>query len=75
MFWDHGVVVAYLFGSRAAGTSGPTSDHDVAVLFDLPAPALDPTVRLGRELAAVLGTEVDVVDLDRSLLAEDNPDP
>jgi predicted nucleotidyltransferase len=68
VFGAHGVAVAYLFGSRVSGTPGPTSDHDVAVLFDLPEPALDATVRLGRELAAVLGTEVDVVDLDRAPL-------
>jgi predicted nucleotidyltransferase len=68
VFRDHGVTVAYLFGSRAAGTPGPTSDHDVAVLFDSPEPAFDATVRLGTDLAAVLGTEVDVVDLDRATL-------
>lgn len=68
VFRNHGVAVAYLFGSRAAGTEGPTSDHDVAVLFDAPGPALDATVRLGVDLAAVLGTDVDVVDLDRATL-------
>lgn len=68
VFRDHGVAVAYLFGSRAAGTPGPTSDHDVAVLFESPDPAFDETVRLGADLAAVLGTEVDVVDLDRATL-------
>ncbi|CAN5775711.1 hypothetical protein BH20ACT1_BH20ACT1_08500 [soil metagenome] len=68
VFRDHGVAVAYLFGSRAAGTAGPISDHDVAVLFDSSDPALDATVRLGADLAAVLGTEVDVVDLDRATL-------
>lgn len=68
VFRDHGVAVAYLFGSRAAGTAGPTSDHDVAVLFDAPDPAFDATERLSADLAAVLGTEVDVVDLDRAAL-------
>ena len=33
VFAAHDVAVAYLFGSRAEGTAGPTSDHDVAVLF------------------------------------------
>jgi predicted nucleotidyltransferase len=62
----HGVAVAYLFGSRAAGTARPDSDHDVAVLFASGEPRLDATVRLGADLAAVLGTAVDVVDLDRA---------
>lgn len=62
------VAVAYLFGSRAEGTARPDSDHDVAVLFADPEPALDATVRLGAGLAAVLHTDVDVVDLDRATL-------
>lgn len=64
----HDVAVAYLFGSRADGTATPTSDHDVAVLFGPFEPALDVTERLAAELAGVLGTEVDVVDLDRATL-------
>ncbi|MGF1662823.1 MAG: nucleotidyltransferase domain-containing protein [Kineosporiaceae bacterium] len=62
----HGVAVAYLFGSRAAGTARPDSDHDVAVLFASAEPRLDATVRLGADLSAVFGTAVDVVDLDRA---------
>jgi uncharacterized protein len=68
VFAAHGVAVAYLFGSRADGTARPDSDHDVAVLFAEPEPALDATVALGDALAEVLGTPVDVVDLDRSEL-------
>ncbi|MGH8934607.1 MAG: type VII toxin-antitoxin system MntA family adenylyltransferase antitoxin [Egibacteraceae bacterium] len=68
VFRAHDVAVAYLFGSRAEGTAGPASDHDVAVLFAAPDPPLDATVRLGADLAAVLGTAVDVVDLDRATL-------
>jgi uncharacterized protein len=68
VFARHGAVVAYLFGSRAAGTARPDSDHDVAVLFAAPDPPLDATVRLGADLARVLGTPVDVVDLDRATL-------
>jgi uncharacterized protein len=68
VFAAHGVVVAYLFGSRAEGTATASSDHDVAVLFDDADPALDATVRLADDLAHVLGTSVDVVDLDRSVL-------
>jgi uncharacterized protein len=62
----HGVAVAYLFGSRADGTAVESSDHDVAVLFADERPALDATVRLGADLARVLGTSVDVVDLERA---------
>lgn len=68
VFQAHCVVVAYLFGSRVEGTAHPRSDHDVAVLFAATEPALDATVRLGADLAAVLGTPVDVVDLDRAPL-------
>jgi uncharacterized protein len=68
VFAAHDVAVAYLFGSRAEGTAGPTSDHDVAVLFASAEPALDATVRLAADLAGVLATDVDVVDLDRAEL-------
>ena len=34
LFADHGVVLAYLFGSQAEGKAGPLSDVDVAVLLD-----------------------------------------
>lgn len=65
---EHGAAVGYLFGSRAAETAAPGSDHDVAVLFAAAAPPLDATARLGVALAARLGTSVDVVDLDRATL-------
>jgi predicted nucleotidyltransferase len=65
VFAAHGVAVAYLFGSRAEGTARPASDHDVAVLFTTE-PALGATQRLASDLAAVLGTPADVVDLDRA---------
>ena len=68
VFASHGVAVAYLFGSRADGTASATSDHDIAVLFTAPEPALDVTARLGADLATALGTAVDVVDLDRATL-------
>ena len=63
----HRVAVAYLFGSRAEGRARESSDHDVAVLF-LDEPALDATVRLASDLSPVLGTAVDVVDLDSASL-------
>lgn len=65
-FTAHGVAVAYLFGSRAEGTARPQSDHDVAVLFTRAEPAFDATERLAADLAAPLGTRVDVVDLARA---------
>lgn len=68
VFAAHGVAVAYLFGSRVEGTATAASDHDVAVLLTSPEPALDATVRLEADLAAELGTEVDVIDLDRASL-------
>ena len=66
VFTAHGVAVAYLFGSRAEGTAGPGSDHDVAVLFTVADPALAATEQLADDLAASLGTPVDVVDLARA---------
>lgn len=68
MLADHGVAVAYLFGSRAEGTNRATSDHDVAVLFASPRPTFDATAQLAGDLAAEMGTAVDVVDLDRAEL-------
>lgn len=68
VFAGHGVTVAYLFGSRAGGVTRPASDHDLAVLYDSSDPPLDATIRLGAEVAAVLDTQVDVVDLDRATL-------
>ena len=68
VFAAHGVAVAYLFGSRAEGTAHPCSDHDVAVLFVAEEPALTATERLAADLAGSVGTEVDVVDLDRAEL-------
>ncbi|WP_226352212.1 MULTISPECIES: nucleotidyltransferase domain-containing protein [unclassified Pseudonocardia] len=65
VFAAHDVAVAYLFGSRAAGTARPDSDHDVAVLFaGVPSPVA--TELLAGDLAALLGTGVDVVDLARA---------
>ena len=62
----HDVHVAYLFGSRADGSARLTSDHDLAVLFGAVEPAFAATALLADELSAVLGTPVDVVDLDRA---------
>lgn len=68
VFAAHQVAVAYLFGSRAEGTARANSDHDVAVLFAAPRPDLAATELLAADLARVLGTAVDVVDLDQATL-------
>lgn len=59
------LIAAYLFGSRARGDESPTSDFDVAVLLR---DRLDSVERweLQERLAAVVGTDVDLVDLSRS---------
>ncbi len=59
------VVVAYLFGSRARGTPRPGSDADVAVLLTEDADLNARQV----ELSATLGSEVDVVVLNRAPVA------
>lgn len=61
------VVVAYLFGSQAAGRTWAESDVDVAVLFDEPDACrrLDMSLELAEELSSALGNlPVDVVCLD-----------
>lgn len=59
------VLLAYLFGSQAAGTAGPQSDYDVALLVRNP--SLDMQARLAHEIGAILGTDqVDVVFLNRA---------
>jgi predicted nucleotidyltransferase len=57
---EPGVVVAYLFGSRARGTSHSQSDIDVAVLF---ADSVDAHER-ELDLRATLGDNVDLVVLN-----------
>ncbi len=64
---EHDVAVAYLFGSRAAGTASEGSDHDVAVLFD-GEPSLRDVGALQLALTRLLGTPVDLVELDRASL-------
>jgi predicted nucleotidyltransferase len=63
-----GVIVAYLFGSRAAGTHSPNSDADVGILADREIGLLEQE-RLADRLAGALGVEhVDVVLLNRAPL-------
>lgn len=59
--------LAYLFGSRAVGLEGPSSDWDLAVLADRGAAKSDFHFRLGSCLAKRLdGNRVDVVLLIRA---------
>jgi predicted nucleotidyltransferase len=59
---------AYLFGSRAAGTSRPDSDADVAIMPGRELGLLE-RERLARELAEALDVpDVDLVLLDRARL-------
>jgi predicted nucleotidyltransferase len=59
------LIAIYLFGSRARGDANAASDFDVAVLAKQ---RLDPIERweLQERLAALLGCDVDLVDLLRS---------
>jgi predicted nucleotidyltransferase len=56
------LIAVYRFGSTAEGTSGPSSDTDVAVLARAPIP---PAARfeIQERLASRLGHDVDLVDL------------
>lgn len=68
IFCQAGVVVAYLFGSRAAGTHADASDADVAVLLNGSLGLLDQEA-LADSLARVLGVPgVDLIVLDTASL-------
>jgi predicted nucleotidyltransferase len=60
------VSLAYLFGSRADGSSGPMSDYDIAVLYsEMPPDAL--RYRLAHELSEAMDTDrIDLVLLNRA---------
>jgi uncharacterized protein len=61
---QHGVSVAYLFGSVACGDAGPLGDVDVAVLFGRRLSreeAWDATLRLGADVPIALRREADLV--------------
>ena len=61
-------LAVYLFGSTARGDAGPTSDVDVAVLFDAPpvATLMGPALSLVGRLEQLLGTPVDLIVLNRA---------
>ncbi len=62
------LVAAWLFGSHARGDAGPTSDVDVAVLYDEPPPpTLDGlAVELQGSLEAAVRAPVDLVVLNEA---------
>jgi predicted nucleotidyltransferase len=64
---QHHVAVAYLFGSRARGTANERSDYDLAVLFR-GEPTLGEVGALQSALSGLLGTAVDLIELDRASL-------
>ncbi len=57
-----GVAAVYLFGSHAAGGARPESAVDLAVLADRPLGAVE-RFTVQERVAAVLGCDVDLVDL------------
>ncbi len=61
------IVAAWLFGSAARGTAGPSSDVDIAILGSgrpKPRRLADLPLDVQAELASALGREVDIVLLD-----------
>ncbi|MEM1909192.1 MAG: HepT-like ribonuclease domain-containing protein [Thermofilaceae archaeon] len=68
VFRKHGVLIAYLFGSRARGAARVDSDYDIAVLFGREVTLTD-EIGLSLEIAKALlepPEKVDVVALDRA---------
>jgi predicted nucleotidyltransferase len=66
------VVAALLFGSTAAGRDTPASDVDLAVAIDGDHDLTDPH-RLRRRLAARLGRQIDLFDLEDIILQPELP--
>jgi len=69
IFEKHGVILAYLFGSQAKGSTTPRSDVDIAVLFPEPYDkhvGWNARLNLISEVEAVCGCEADVVPLNEA---------
>lgn len=69
VFQEHGVILAYLYGSQARGDAGPLSDVDIAVLFARNVPSesrFKHILDLHSKLARVFEREdVNVFDLEK----------
>jgi predicted nucleotidyltransferase len=67
----YSIVVAYLFGSEAKGTSGALSDIDIAVFLDKKtdkSERFDLRLRLSNELSSIMNKQVDIIILNDSAL-------
>lgn len=62
---DPRIVAVYLFGSRTKGEEHPTSDVDLAVLFDEPQ-GLQDLVGLEIRFEDALDTKVDLIDVGKA---------
>lgn len=62
IFRKHGVVLAYLFGSRAKGLEREDSDYDIAVLFNRNVTIMD-EIKLGLDIADKLKLPVEMIDI------------
>jgi len=63
IFKRHGVVLAYLFGSRAKDMERLESDYDIAVLFDKPKVTVIDEIELALNVAQALKVSPDMVDI------------
>ena len=62
IFRKHGVVLAYLFGSRAKGLERKDSDYDIAVLFNRNVTIID-EIKLALDIADKLKLPVEMIDI------------
>ncbi|MEM2341929.1 MAG: nucleotidyltransferase domain-containing protein [Candidatus Bathyarchaeia archaeon] len=62
-FRKHGVLLAYLFGSRARGTADEESDYDIAVLFSNDETSIIDEVNLTAELSRAINEPADKIDV------------
>lgn len=62
-FEEHGVTIAYLFGSRARGSYREESDYDIAALFEKEDASIIDEIELGISIAEELGIPADKVDV------------
>lgn len=62
IFRKHGVVLAYLYGSRSRGTAKKESDYDFAVLFEKYV-GISAEIMLSLDIAEALNSPSDLVDV------------